>query len=178
MGPTAWLLGALLATAPGGAAPESVRPIGLDILNPSVAGHRVLHLEDRVGPKARAADGREPARAALIVATGLGCALCETYPARLEALRRRLGDRALIVLLVLSKPAEAAAARARFEALEASHPVALDVWGLARRRLGLPAPTTAVVVRSDGSVSRFGPGPKALDAAEAALVRETEEDAQ
>lgn len=153
--------------------------LALDVANPHRVGRTVIHLEDTVGPKARSIGGLEAAKAVLVFATATeDCPECAGDLERLQKVHAAAAKKGgLVVALVLSRPTAQALLRKRFAQAPQDLVIALDPWGLGRRRLGLVGPGEFVVLRSDGSVTRSAPErAKALDAAEAALLTELEED--
>jgi len=152
--------------------------LALDVANGKLVGRRLIHVEDLVGPKARAVAGTPPARAVLVLATALDeCAICDDHFARLLALHEKVALRGgVVVALVLATRETVKATRERLSAREEPYILALDSFGLARSRLGLLGPGSLSVLRSDGSMLAGFVGESGFDAAIAVFERELEEE--
>lgn len=142
-----WLLLAL-------AAPPAPLWLTFDVANPqTVGGHRILHLEDVVGPKRRRdIPGLPSAEAALVFSVqpegcGASGGLCARV-AQLTAAARARG--ALVVGVVLASREEAVAAARSVREGRHPFPVTFDTHGLARKALALDGPGVFVVIDAEG----------------------------
>ena len=165
---------ALWALLSGAPAPAPLW-LTLDVANPETLGrHRLLHLEDVVGPDRRTdIPGLPKAEAVVLFSTrpdgcvgGLGpdepkpSGLCAAVAARLEDLSRR---GVLVVGVLLATREEAAADLARVRRAAVPFPVTFDVHDLARQALGLEGPGQFVIISSEGLNIRVPGASKAGD---------------
>ena len=142
-----------------------------DIINPETVGrHRILHLEDMVGPRRRddIPSLPQPKAVLLFTARPSECGAlgrCAEVADATKAVRAR---GVLVLAVLLGTREEAAAARA--EVRRAHHPfgVTFDVHGLIGRGLALETPGVFVIMNDEGlNVGRWTPS-NAGDRAEAA----------
>jgi hypothetical protein len=156
------MLAAFLALAL--ASPVAPRWLVFDLVDPAVAGgHRLLHLEDVVGPGRRAdIPGLPAARAVLLVSlapedcVSPSAGLCAELAA-LTASAREAGG--LVVGVVLSTREGSAAARAKVRTASPPFPVTLDLHRVARHALGFERPGQVILVDGGGVGRRLDPIP-------------------
>ncbi len=127
--------------------------VTFDVLNPQVVGdHKILHLEDIIGPKRRGDIAQLP-QPSVVVIFSVAPEQCPPTPGALcEDVRRTLAaslSKGALLVAVL--------AAERVDAAQFLYPfvVARDVRGLARQGLSLDRPGTFVVVDSKGEVTRL-----------------------
>ncbi len=156
----AGVLFGLLAANPGdGALPLWVT---FDIINPeSVGGHRILHLEDVIGPEHRRdVPGLPSPTAVLLFSVGpadcVSDGLCAEVAAWSAGARK---EGALVVAVVLTERERADAARTRLASAEHPLTIAVDPHGAVSALAGLQTPGTFIVVDSAGRSRRWAPEP-------------------
>lgn len=153
----------LLALLTG--APEKVPLwVTFDVLNPKrLGGHRILHLEDVVGPRAKSdIPGLSIPRAVLIAATTAeACRRPGSVCAELEQLSKIPGGLVIGVVLVDREGAP----RAEREILETeySFPLTVDTYGVVGQALSLDRPGVCLVVYSNGQAARLVPPSEGSD---------------
>lgn len=142
----------------------------LDVANPpQFGGHRLLSLEDVIGPRRRDDIPGLPRPSAVLLfsVTPEGCSgtgLCAEVARRTAEARAR---GALVIAVVLASKEQAAAARA--EVRRAGHPlvVTFDVHNLVRDALRLDVPATFYVIDAEGMNTARIQASKAGDPAQA-----------
>jgi hypothetical protein len=158
------------AVPTAGASRGAARPMTLattfQILNPgSVGGHRILHLEDVIGPRRRSdVPGLPSARAVLVFTTGReacgAVGLCAEVE-RLTAPLRQAG--ALVVAVALVRREESAALVRDLSQRAPALPVALEEHGVVGRTLGLDRPGLFVILDHHGEPLPLPPPPDLSD---------------
>jgi len=132
----------------------------LDIANrPALGGHRILHLEDVVGPRQRTdIPGLKPVNAVLLFSVRDGdcrsTGPCVVVPRWMEADHHPDG---LIVAVVLTGRDEGETVRVRLASMKVSIPLAVDPHGVVRSLAKLSAPGTFVLIDSKGESRRWTP---------------------
>lgn len=168
-------MGVLSAAGPG----PAPLWLTLDVVNPETVGrHRLLHLEDVVGPDRRSDIPGLPAASAVVLfsARPEACAppagpeaatagLCAQVAAKLGDLTRR---GVLVVGVLLATREEAAAGISGVRRAALPFPVTFDVHGLARQALGLEGPGEFVIISADGLNIPVAGASKAGDPVQAA----------
>lgn len=155
--------------------------VTFDVANPrTVGGHRILHLEDVLGPNQRSSIPRLPrATAALIFAVrpedcGDEGACAEV--ARWSRAARKAGG--LVIAVILTERERADEVRSRMST--SAHPiaVAIDAEGVVSAIAGLEQPGTFVIVDGKGNTRRWTPAAgrvkvsaRALEQIRAAFIR-------
>jgi hypothetical protein len=133
----------------------------LDIVNPaSVGGHRLLTLDDVLGPRRRSDIANLPVADALLIfsVSAADCTergVCERV-ARFTEVARSQG--ALVIAVILASKEEAGAAAISVQ--RAQHPIAVtfDVHGLVRRAFDFEGPGVFSVIDGKGmNVATFRP---------------------
>lgn len=141
--------------------------VTFDVANPrTLGGHRILHLEDVVGPRTRDDVPGLPAPKVVLIFTaapsdcpGLkaerrGRDLCEDI-ARFATAKWAKGS--LVVGLVLAEEESAGGARARLLRSDYPYPMSVDEHGLVRRALNADRPGVVLVVDSRLEGVRLSP---------------------
>ena len=134
--------------------------ITFDIANPGVVGgHRILHLEDVIGPGQRADIPRLPSASAVLMfaVRADDCdrdGLCGRVARWSEAARAAQG---LVVAVVLTERDRADAVRATMARLRLPIALAVDAHGVVRSLAGLDVPGTFVVIDGQGRSRRWTP---------------------
>lgn len=145
------------------AAPEASRGLWLtlEVTNPSaLGGHRILHVEDLVGPDRLSLPRLPRPEAVLLFTTTVEeCAraggLCRRVEARTSELRARGG---LIVAVVLTTRERAPIARRAMAVVKIPIVLALDPHHHVERAFGVRGPGRFVVLDSEGVAQRVGAG--------------------
>lgn len=135
--------------------------VTFDVANPStVGGHRVLHLEDVVGPDQRRDIPGLPIATAVLVfsvraedcaAQGF-CAAIAEWSAKLR------GAGVLVVAVVPTERDRADALRARMATVPHPFAVSVDPYGVVSTLVGLERPGTFVLIDGKGRSRRWTPG--------------------
>ena len=153
--------------------------VTFDVVNPAVVGgHRVLHLEDIIGPDQRRDIAGLPAASAVLLfsarpdecgASGL-CAEVSRWTFK----ARHAG--AVVIALILAERDRADSIRARLVTSRLPIAIALDAHGVIRALSGLDQPGSFVVIDDKGRTRRWTPSsgratvsPRELDEIRAAL---------
>ena len=137
--------------------------VTFDVLNPrTLGGHRILHLEDVVGPRARDdVPGLVRPRAVLIFSAtldqcGKGTA-CQTA----QQLAEIKGG--LVVGVVLAERESVLRAKREIPRFEYSFPLTVDSYGVLGQALKLDRPGVFLVVNSNAEVVRLVPPSEGSD---------------
>ena len=145
------MIALLLALAGAQLAPLSLT---FDVANPqTLGGHRILHLEDVVGPKRRRDVPDLPAAEAVLLFSvqpdgcGASGGLCAQVAEITEEARQR---GALVIGVILASREQAVSAAPAVRQGRHPFPVTFDTHGLARRTLALDGPGVFVVIDSEG----------------------------
>lgn len=158
MGPLVWALCALVAN-PTPPSPPGGLWLTLEVQNPpSLGGHRILHLEDLIGPDRLSLPGLpQPSAVLLFTTTAEECTRAQGLCARLEEETRALRARgALVAAVVLTARERVPIVRKSMAALKTPIVLALDPHHHVERALGLRGPGGFVVLDSSGSAKRVG----------------------
>ncbi len=125
----------------------------LDVVNPaSIGGHRLLTLDDVLGPRRRSDIPDLPAADALLIfsVTPQNCmaqGVCERVGRLTEAAR---AQGALVVGVILATKEQAGVAAVQVQRAQHPFPVAFDVHGLARRAFQFEGPGVFSVIDAKG----------------------------
>jgi hypothetical protein len=137
--------------------------VTFDVLNPrTLGGHRILHLEDVVGPRARDdVPGLVRPRAVLIFSAtleqcGTG-SLCQVA----QQLAEIKGG--LVVGVVLAERETVLRAKREIPRFEYSFPLTVDAYGVVGQALKLDRPGVFLVVNSNAEVARLVPPSEGTD---------------
>ena len=159
MSPGAFVWAAALLSAP---APSLGLWLTLEVQNPpALGGHRILHLEDLVGPsRLRLPRLPRPEALLLFTTTADECArprgLCRRLEARTATLRAR---GVVVVAVVLTSRERVPIARKTMAAIKTPIVLALDPHHHVERAFGLRGPGRFVVLDAAG-VGQPVPGPR------------------
>lgn len=139
--------------------------VTFDVLNPErLGGHRILHLEDVVGPRAKDdIPGLSIPRAVLIGATTAG--RCQNEAGSLCGRMEQLAKipHGLVIGVILADREGAPAARRAMLETEYSFPLTVDSYGVVGQALALDRPGVCLVVYSTGEAVRLVPPPDGSD---------------
>ena len=146
--------------------------VTFDVANPQVTGgHRILHLEDVLGPNQRSDIPRLPrAPAALIFSVRPDdCrdeGLCRDV-ARWTAVARKTGG--LVIALVLTEREQAETIRSQLSTSGLPIVLAVDPDGVVSGLAGLQQPGTFSIIDGKGKTRRWTPAPGRVNVAARAL---------
>ncbi len=137
--------------------------VTFDVLNPrTLGGHRILHLEDVVGPDARDdIPGLVHPRAVLIFSTTLE--QCETGTLCRTAQQLAEIKGGLVVGVVLAEREAVVRVKREIPRFEYSFPLTVDAYGVLGQALKLDRPGVFLVVNSKSDVARFVPPSEGSD---------------
>jgi hypothetical protein len=137
--------------------------VTFDVLNPrALGGHRILHLEDVVGPRARSdVPGLVRPRAVLIFSATLEQCGKGTLCQAAEKLASLPG--ALVVGVVLAERETVLRAKREIPRFEYSFPLTVDAYGVVGQALRLDRPGVFLVVNSNAEVARLVPPSEGTD---------------
>jgi hypothetical protein len=149
-----------LAAAPAEADARAPSWVTFDVVNPERAGrHKILHLDDLLGPPKPALADLPSARVLLVVTAladdcGSSAGLCVA----LAPVAKDIAAAGGLVVVVLLDPEEALP-KARKELPLAQHPfiITADAHGITRHALGLDRPQQVVVIEPSGRMTRVDP---------------------
>jgi len=137
--------------------------VTFDVLNPrTLGGHRILHLQDVVGPRARDdVPGLVRPRAVLIFSATLDQCEKGTLCQAAQQLAEIKGG--LVVGVVLAERENAAQAKREIPRFEYSFPLTVDSFGVLAQALKLDRPGVFLVVNSIGEIVRLVPPTEGTD---------------
>lgn len=141
--------------------------VTFDVANPaSVGGHRILHLEDIVGPRARADVPGLPNPRAIVIAS-LRPGDCGAKPSPLCTKLRQLSEIpwGLVLGVILASRQDADRVRRDLEQHEYPFPLTVDTHGVVARALDLDRPGVCLVLNSTAEVARMSPPSEGSDRA-------------
>ncbi|MCK6550658.1 hypothetical protein L6R52_32775 [Myxococcota bacterium] len=147
-----------LASAPAGG--DEVAPAWLtfDVVNPEQAGrHRILHLDEVLGPSKVSVPDLPKARVLLVVTTlADDCGAASSFCVALAPVAKEIAAAGGLVLVVLLDPEEALP-KAKKELPLAQHPfiITADAHGITRHALGLDRPGQLVAIEQSGRITRI-----------------------
>jgi hypothetical protein len=137
--------------------------VTFDVLNPrTLGGHRILHLEDVVGPRARDdVPGLVRPRAVLIFSATIDQCGKGSVCQQAQQLAEIKGG--LVVGVVLAERENVLLAKREIPRFEFSFPLAVDSFGVLGQALKLDRPGVFLVVNSNAEVVRLVPPSEGSD---------------